>query len=150
MRACLAALLLFAASPATAQGVLDIPVRVTGAIEREGTYRHEASPAHRCGDLRVYPAPAPGQSMMHLPTMWQVLFNPGASPPEASFELTFVMDGGLVRARLTAGGRVWESDERSRAELRPAPDHRNGAFTLRDLRDGEDRVTVSGRWSCPG
>ena len=149
-------LLVAGCAPAT-QDRITVTVSVTGAIERRGTYGHAADQAHGCGELRVYGAPG-SAGPPHLPTQWDIRLDATARPPAASFQLIYEKDApsrGPAFLRLTAGGRLWEGGSQVpgyASEIRPGPGHATGSFTARGLRPaegGEERIAVTGSWTCP-
>lgn len=149
--------LLLLGACATPGDQLIVTLRVTGAIERSGTYAHAADSAHGCDSLATDRAPG-SVPMMSVPVLREIVFNRWGEPPEVRFVLAYPLGhrpGGasFVWASLTAGGRLWEAPGDAVAELQPEDEeHMAGRFVLRGLRPaggGDERIDVEGRWRCP-
>ena len=137
---------------------LVVAVRVTGAVERNGTYVQAGATGCHADVVRLPPGPTPRV----FPRLWVIEANAGAEPPESGFRLQFDLDGeamrpGATQIRLTAGGRVWDGDELVAgsgftARIEPAAGLASGRFTLTGLRPqggGAERIAVEGSWQCP-
>lgn len=148
---------------ATASRELVVNVRITGGLERSGTYAHPAGLGFSCGWLHTLPEMVPGQPVQAVPALWEVNFDPGARPPANSFRLSAPERRredqsralGDPWLRLTAGGRVWATDPDRGAVAawaEASPDGLTGRFRAADLRPddgGPERIAVEGDWRCP-
>ncbi len=157
-----ALLLACAAGPpanAASPGELWMTVRVTGAVERSGTYLHAEDNQHRCWPpVEVPPAPGPGGHFDNLP--YRIGFNFAAGPPEFSLWLELPgldstpgrHDAALFKLAVTADGHRWVGESPAQAgRVQTEAGGARGSFRVEGLHaaDVPGSLSVSGEWTCP-